>query len=274
MTGDQNSNEEVLMSVEGAVATLTFNRPSAFNALNYETSQKLNRMLEEISQRDEIHVVLLKGKGKAFSAGGDINMMQKIVTKGRAELNIQELLSNQARYHEGPYLLRNMPKITIAVVEGHAAGAGMSLALACDLRIASEKATFTTAFSGVGLDGDLGISWTLPRLVGESKAKELMLLQETVGADEAVRLNLVNRLFTSDQIDAEVTALARRLSTGPQLAYRYIKENINASHAEGFSDTLNREALSHAALCMSSDFFEGVSAYLEKRRPVFGKGFD
>ena len=273
MVTDVCGNEEVLVCVDGPVVTITLNRPEVFNALNFETSQQLTRALREVAADSDIHVVLLKGRGKAFSAGGDLVMMRDMIAGGRSALDVGELLTKQAMYHEAPALLHDLPKITIAVVDGYATGAGMSLALACDLRIASEKAAFATAFGGVGLDGDLGISWTLPRLVGESKAKELMLLGDNIDSQEAHRLGLVNRVIPSAQLEEETRLLAHRLASGPQLAYRYMKENIAASHTEGLRDTLSREALSHASLCASPDFFEGVTAFIEKRRPVFNRGF-
>jgi 2-(1,2-epoxy-1,2-dihydrophenyl)acetyl-CoA isomerase len=166
-------------------------------------------------------------------------------------------------------LLHQMPKPTIAMMRGPAAGAGLSLAAACDLRIASEDATFSTAFVKVGFPGDFGITWFLTRLVGTAKARELMYLSEKLDASEAMRIGLVNRVVASDQIEAVTMDIARRIGDGPRVANRYIKRNLDAAEAGGLADSLDLEAHHLTLTRMTDDHREAVSAFQEKRPPVF-----
>jgi len=266
------TEEHLLASYDGPVATLTLNRPELLNALSVPMVTAGISVLNEIAEREDIHVVLVTGAGRSFCAGGDIEAMKAAVDADRADFDMEANLVDQRLAHEFTRLLHDIPKITIAAINGYATGAGLAIALACDLRIAESSSGFGTAFTGVGLDGDLGISWTLTRLVGESKAKELMFFPAPFDVQKAQQLGLVNFVAESEDFSDEVRKLATRLAGGPQVAYRYIKQNINAAHQESLSQVLDREALTHVALGLSDDFYEGVTAFLEKRRPVFGQG--
>ena len=260
---------DLTVSVDGAIATLTLNRPKALNALSTEMAQLGVEALRRLSDDASIRAVIVTGAGRAFSAGGDVPKMQAL---HNGEADFRDVLSDQVTAHEFARLLHDMPKITLAAVNGPAFGAGLAIALAADLRIASSGALFGTAFASVGLDGDLGVSWSLAKLVGEAKAKELMLLPSQIDAEEARRIGLVNFVAEADAFEAETAKLAARLASGPANAMRFIKQNINAAHAERFADTLEREATSHISLMKDPDFREGVSAFLEKRKPKFGQG--
>lgn len=258
---------DLVSSVEGAVATLTLNRPEVLNALSTDMARAGIAALRRLCDDDAVRVVVVTGAGSAFSAGGDVGTMRAL-QEGRTAF--RETLRDQVLAHEFVRLLHDMPMITVAAVNGPAFGAGLSIALAADLRIASDAARFGTAFASVGLDGDLGISWSLAKLVGEAKAKELMLLPSQIDAAEALRLGLVNFVAYEASFAAETARLAARLASGPVNAMRFIKQNINAAHGERFADTLEREASSHVSLMNDPDFAEGVAAFLEKRKPRFG----
>ncbi|HEX2463480.1 MAG TPA: enoyl-CoA hydratase-related protein, partial [Thermoanaerobaculia bacterium] len=154
-------------------------------------------------------------------------------------------------------------------VNGHAVGAGLGIAMSCDLRLASENAKFGTAFAKVGFGGDYGTSWQLTRLVGQAKAKELFFLGDIIGADEAVRVGLVNRKLPADGFKSEALAIAKRIAHGPLVSYRYMKENVNLSLTQDFRTILDREAMTHLRCGMTEDHKEGVRAFMEKREPAF-----
>jgi 2-(1,2-epoxy-1,2-dihydrophenyl)acetyl-CoA isomerase len=168
-----------------------------------------------------------------------------------------------------PWLLYTIPKVTIAVVNGPAAGAGLGLAMSCDLRIASDQARFGTAYARVGYGGDYGTTWQLTRLVGQAKAKELFFLPDMITAAEAQQLNLVNRIFPHEKLWDEAIAIAERIASGPLMSYRYMKANINASTTVDFRTMLDREAETHVRCGETEDHKEGVRAFMEKRQPSF-----
>lgn len=181
------------------------------------------------------------------------------------EDNIDEL----RRAHSLPWLLHTCPKVVIAVVTGPAAGAGLGLALSCDLRLASEQARFGTAYARVGHGGDYGTTWQLTNLVGQAKAKELFFLPDMISAQEAQALGLVNRVFPHDRLMEEAMAIAERMASGPLVSYRYTKANINASTTVDFRTMLDREVETHLRCGQTDDHKEGVAAFVEKRPPVF-----
>ena len=166
-------------------------------------------------------------------------------------------------------LIHEIPKPTIAMVRGAAAGAGMSIALACDLRVVSENARIITAFAKVGLSGDFGGSWFLTQLVGPAKARELYLLADAVGADEALSLGIVNRVVLDEKLEEETMALAKRLAEGPGVTLGYMKKNLNAAISQPLSQCLDLEAMHHASTSLTEDHKEAAQAFVEKRKPVF-----
>jgi 2-(1,2-epoxy-1,2-dihydrophenyl)acetyl-CoA isomerase len=168
-----------------------------------------------------------------------------------------------------PWLLYTIPKVTIAVVNGPVAGAGLGLAMSCDLRVASDQARFGTAYARVGYGGDYGTTWQLTRLVGQAKAKELFFLPDLISADEAYRLNLVNRVVPHEKLWDEAMSVAERIASGPLISYRYMKANINMSVTTDFRTMLDREAETHIRCRQTEDHKEGVQAFMEKRSPQF-----
>ena len=184
-------------------------------------------------------------------------------------LTYEESIDSQRSDHEMPWLLHNIPKVTIAAVNGDAMGAGLGISLCCDLRLASEKAKFGTAFAKVGFGGDYGTTWQLTRLVGEAKAKEMFFLGDIVDAQEALRIGLANRVFSEEEFAAKVQEAAAQIAHGPQVSYRYMKENINLSANSDFKTILDREALTHLRCGQTEDHKEGVAAFMEKRQPNF-----
>jgi 2-(1,2-epoxy-1,2-dihydrophenyl)acetyl-CoA isomerase len=261
---------DLLAHVEDGVATITMNRPDRRNALSAAMLEALARVLEECETATDIATVLLTGSGGAFCAGGDV--------KGMAESHAgAQPLDIDTRIHRQRLSQRNtagrlyeMPKPTIAAIPGAAAGAGLSLALACDLRIAADSAVMTTAFAKVGFSGDYGGTYFLTRLVGTAKARELYYLSDRIEMPEAERLGLVNRTVPSANLMREATELAKRLAEGPRVAYRYMKENLNRAAGEAtMTDCLDLEATHHIHTGLTEDHREAAKAFVEKRTPKF-----
>jgi 2-(1,2-epoxy-1,2-dihydrophenyl)acetyl-CoA isomerase len=189
--------------------------------------------------------------------------------EARSGQGFEERLEGLRRMHQLPLLLRTLPKVVIAMVNGPAVGAGLGLALACDLRIAGRSARFGTGFAGVGYSGDFGGSWSLTRLVGTAKARELYFLGDMVEAAQALALGLVNRLVDDALLETETMALARRIARGPRIAYGYMKKNLFAAETEPLSAVLEMEAVHQARTAMTEDHLEAARAFVEKRPPSF-----
>lgn len=248
------------------VAVLTLNRPEKLNALSDEMMRSAIATLERCATDSEIGCVVVTGEGRAFCAGGDVSAM---AGPSRADLTLEQRVDRQRDIHRLPSLLYDLPKVTIAAVNGVAAGAGLGIALSCDLRIGSDRARFTTAFAKVGFGGDFGTTWKLARLVGEAKAKELFFLSEMVDANDAMRLGLVNRVCPHDTLAPEVHRIAQRIASGPLVSFRYMKQNIQLAMTSDYQTMLDREALTHLRCGQTEDHREGVAAFLEKREPKF-----
>src|SRR5262245_48020843 len=221
----------LLASVEDGVAVLTMNRPERRNALSPAMIEALARTLAAVEADDAVGCVVLTGAGGAFCAGGDVKGFAERAQGaegGEAPDPYDQRLLNQRRSHaQTSGRLWRMPKPTIAVLPGPAAGAGLSLALACDLRYAAEGTVLTTAFANVGLAGDFGGTWFLSRLVGTAKARELYYFSDRLRAEDAERMGVVNAVFAPERLEEEVLTRARKLAAGPRVAYRYMKENLN-----------------------------------------------
>jgi 2-(1,2-epoxy-1,2-dihydrophenyl)acetyl-CoA isomerase len=188
---------------------------------------------------------------------------------GGSAATLEDYVDRQREMHQLPWLLADIPKVTIAAVGGAAVGAGLGIALSCDLCFASDRARFGTAFAKVGFGGDFGTTWQLTRRVGPAKAKELFFLADLIPADEALRLGLANRVFPADTFATEVRAIARRIAHGPLVSYRYMKQNVELSLTSDFRTLLDREAITHLRCGQTADHREGVAAFLEKREPRF-----
>lgn len=257
--------EEVLKTeVLDKVALLTFNRPDKMNALSRELIFKSIEVLTEWSADSNIGAIVVTGAGRAFSAGGDISNMA--VTPDQS---LEERIDSLRHAHNLSWLLHTIPKVTIAAANGFAMGAGLGVCLACDLRYASSKAKFGTAFDRVGYSGDFGTSWLLTRYAGAPKAKEMLLLGDVVSADEAERMGLINRVFDHEELIQSVMEIANRIARGPLTSFRYMKSNVNMAMTADFRSMLDREAETQSRCGMTEDHKEGVRAFLEKREPKF-----
>jgi 2-(1,2-epoxy-1,2-dihydrophenyl)acetyl-CoA isomerase len=255
----------LLESRDGSIVTLAMNRPERLNALDNHLATALNEALARISIDHTVHVVILTGAGRGFCAGGDL----AVIGKGRATSNDTELAPILRSGMQAVLKIRTMPQPVIAAVNGPAAGAGMNLALAADIRIAVEEAVFGQNFAKVGMFPDYGGTYFLPQLVGPSKAAELFYTGEMVDARTALNLGIVNYVFASDRFPAEVQSLAAKIATGPQMAIRAVKQAIFAREREALVAALEAE-VEHQLQCFHShDCMEGIRAFLEKRPPSF-----
>jgi 2-(1,2-epoxy-1,2-dihydrophenyl)acetyl-CoA isomerase len=259
------SETVILTEVRDRVATLTLHRPEKLNAVNLQLLVESAEVLKKWSRDPAIGAIIVTGSGRAFCAGGDVSMMAREDDSSTLEQKIDGLREMQ----EISWLLYSSPKVTIASVNGFAMGAGLGIALACDLRIASSAAKFGTAYAKVGYGGDFGTTWLLTHYAGAPKAKELFFLAENIDAIEAQRIGLVNRVVEPDKLNAEVTDIATRIANGPLTSYRYMKANVNLAATVDFQAMLDREAETHLRCGMTEDHREGVAAFLEKRAPKF-----
>jgi 2-(1,2-epoxy-1,2-dihydrophenyl)acetyl-CoA isomerase len=256
----------LLESVEDGVLTLTMNRPDRLNALTGEMLQGLYDSITRAAADPAIGVIVLTGAGRGFCAGGDVKAMAD-----RAERadTYDDRVQGLRRRMDAARLLHDTAKPTIAMLRGPVAGAGLSLALACDMRIASDTAKLTTAFAKVALSGDFGGSWFLTRLVGPSKARELYLTSPILSAPEALALGLVNRVVADAELEAETRRLASSLARGPRVTLGYIKQNMNLAEHAGLGEVMDAEALRHTRCAQTEDHREAAAAFVEKRAPVF-----
>ena len=260
-------SDEFLVSVEAGIAVLTLNRPERLNALTRAMLSGLREHLAALAEDVSVGCVVLTGAGRAFCSGGDVRV--QAAAAGNSEQSPEQRTDALRASMEASRLLHDMPKPTIAMVNGVAAGAGMSLALACDLRIAGESARMTTAFAKVGLSGDYGGTYFLTQLVGPSKARELYLTAEVLDSARLLDLGLVTRVVPDAALTAETMALAGRLANGPRIAYRYIKRNLNVAEAGDLSKSLDSEAFGMLRCRETADHAEAARAFVEKRAPVF-----
>jgi 2-(1,2-epoxy-1,2-dihydrophenyl)acetyl-CoA isomerase len=260
-------SEDLLEVVKDGVAVLTMNRPDRLNALSGPMLEAMLEALPRLAESPDVGVVVLTGAGRAFCAGGDV----KAMAEGREATgtSLEEKAHGLRTRMETSRWLHEMPKPTIGMVRGAAAGAGLSLAMACDLRIAGDSARFATAFARVGYSGDFGGSYYLTQLVGSAKARELYYTADILDAAEALRLGLVNRVVAEARLEEETMALASRLARGPRIAYRYMKRNFNAAESGSLKDLLDLEAWHHTRCGLTEDHREAARAFVEKREPVF-----
>ncbi|MGH3980810.1 MAG: enoyl-CoA hydratase-related protein [Pseudonocardiaceae bacterium] len=249
----------------GAVRTLTLNRPEAFNSLTGELKRALLAEVQRAASDDGVRAVVLTGAGTAFCAGQDLREHVALLDAGDPE----PLRTVAEHYNPLVAALATLPKPTVAAVNGMAAGAGASLAYACDLRVAARSARFLMAFANVGLTVDSGASWTLPRLVGYGRAMEMLLLAEPVDADRALEIGMVTRVVPEGEALAAAQQLAGLLATGPTTAYAKIKESVAAAATADLPEALAVEAGTQAEAGATADHREGVAAFMAKRAPEF-----
>jgi 2-(1,2-epoxy-1,2-dihydrophenyl)acetyl-CoA isomerase len=254
--------EGLRVEVDGPVATLTLDRPEALNALTVPVKVALREALESLDRDHAVRVVILTGAGRAFCAGQDLAEREQ-PDAAPLEVEVRE------RYNPIIRAIRSMGQPVIAAVNGVAAGAGASLALACDLRIAAEEARFVLAFGRIGLVPDSGATWFLPRLVGSAKAAELALIGEGVDAAEALRLGLVSAVVPADRLMDEARALAARIAAGAPLALALTKAALQRAMTIDLDEALEGEAKLQGIAGASADHAEGLAAFREKRPPRF-----
>ena len=258
----------LLVEREGAVATLTLNRPRALNALDLELTRALRESVFTVEHDAEVRCVVIRG-GEHFMAGGDLKWFQETVNATPPARVRAEFESFIHQVHAVIVSLRRMPKPVLASVRGAAAGFGMSLVMACDLALAADNAYFTLAYTGIGVSPDGGSTFSLPRLVGSRRALEIALLGERLDAATAERLGLVNRVVPAAALDTETAKLAARLAAGPTAVYGRTKALLNAAPHSTLEAQLQREAESFAQSASEPDFREGLAAFIDKRKPRF-----
>src|SRR5215467_6663804 len=250
---------------QDGVAVLVMNRPDRLNALNNELATALNDSLGRIAKDESVRVVVVTGAGRAFCAGGDLGL----IGKGRASGDTQALGPLLRAGMQAVLTMRIMPQPVIAAINGAAAGAGMNIALAADIRIAAEEATFGQNFAKVGLFPDYGGTFFLPQLVGPSKAAELFYTGDMIDAKTALRLGLVNRVVPGAKLELEVKSYAARLAAGPPLAMRAVKQTLFGAEKEALKRALEAEVVQQMRCFASEDSLEGIHAFFEKRAPDF-----
>jgi 2-(1,2-epoxy-1,2-dihydrophenyl)acetyl-CoA isomerase len=255
---------DLIETVENGIATLTLNRPERLNALSMDIRTGLLEALERLGHDSSVGCIVLTGAGRAFCAGGDVKSMGERAAAGFEARAAGIQFSNRI-----PRLMRTLPKTIIAMVNGVAVGAGLSMALACDLRVAGRSARFGTGFLKIGLSGDWGGTWTLTRLVGTAKARELYLLGDMISADEALSNGMVNRVADDAELLSTTMAMARRIADLPQIAVGHTKRNLHAAETGNFQSVLDMEAFNQARCSQTEDHREAVKAFAEKRKPVF-----
>lgn len=255
---------DLIESIEGGVATLTLNRPDSLNALSDPMIEALLCALDRLGRDPKVGAIVLAASGRAFCAGGDVKAM------GSPDPRTQQQKLDWVRWgHRVPLAIASCPKVTIASIQGAAMGAGLGMALCCDFRIVARSARFGLAFVKIGLSTDFGVSWQLPRIVGEARARELMLTGDIFDAATADAMGLATRLVDDDALAQETLAWASRFATGPVLAQAGIKRNLLASQSRGFAELLEYEAVQQIHAIGTQDHKEAVKAFLERRAPVF-----
>lgn len=271
MTITNTGTDHLLAALDGGVLTLTMNRPEARNAMSGEMNAALGAALAEAELDPEVRCIVLTGAGKGFCAGGDVKGMNARNTGEERQTTIDEAIHTQRLNQRATAgKLYTIPKPTLAALPGAAAGAGLSLALACDMRIMSRNAIMTTAFARVGFSGDYGGTFFLSQLVGQAKARQLYFLSERVSADEAQALGLANWVCEPEELVDKTLEIAKRLASGPSVAYRYMKENLNRAMSSGdVFDCMDLEATHHVHCAQTEDHRNATKAFVEKREPVF-----
>jgi 2-(1,2-epoxy-1,2-dihydrophenyl)acetyl-CoA isomerase len=256
---------DLIETIENGIATLTFNRPERLNALSTPIMQGLLDGLPRLAGDPAVKVVILTGAGRAFCAGGDVKSM----AEGGEQRSAAEAAAHLRSRMEVPRILHELPKPTIAMINGPAAGAGLALALACDLRIAGTSARLVTAFVKVGFSGDFGGSYFLTRLVGTARARELYFTGRPVAADEALTLGLANRVVPDEELATVTMELARSLADGPSIALSLMKRNPNCAESGDLAELLDMEAAHQVQTGRTEDHREAAKAFVEKRAPIF-----
>ncbi len=270
----ETGTDQLKCEVENGVATITLNRPDKRNALSNELTPALRQMLLTVEAEPSVRCVVITGAGRAFCSGGDVSGMggggSSPANADGPRPSLEDAVRKLQIGQETLTLrLFDLAKPTIAALPGAAAGAGMSIALACDLRIAAQSAFITSAFANIGLSGDYGGSWLLTQLVGVARAKELYFTSRRVGAEEGLALGIFNEVVADDQLMARTQALAESIAAGPPIALRYMKENLNRAVGTDMRSALALEADRMVRCTRTEDHREAVQAFIGKRKPTF-----
>jgi enoyl-CoA hydratase/carnithine racemase len=259
---------ELLCEIRGRVALITLNRPEARNALSDRLTPALRRMIKQCGDDPKVGALLITGAGNAFCAGGDVKGMGSNAAKAETTLE-QRVAELRVKQRTLTGALVAVRKPTIAALPGPAAGAGLALALACDIRIAAESAIMATGYIRIGLTGDYGIAWLLTRLVGTSRARELMFLSERIDARRCETLGLVNRVVPDVELAEAAFVLAKSLADGPSIALAYMKDNLDHAVTSDFLQSMDQEADHMVRAARTTDHKEAVRAFIDKRKPEF-----
>ena len=261
--------QDLLESTADGITTLTMNRPQARNAFTRDMIEALAEALPRLAANPAVRLVVLTGAGEAFCAGGDVKGFARSAAGAPALMSFDQKVTDLRARMEVSRWLHEMPKPTLAVIPGAAAGAGLSLALACDLRIASDDAKLTTAFSKIGLSGDFGGSYFLNHLVGAAKAREMYFTGEVLRGSEAQKIGLVNRAVPAAQLAAAASAWAAELAALPTVALGYMKRNLNTGLRGSLGDVLDAEAIHMVRTFETDDHKGAAAAFVDKRAPHF-----
>jgi enoyl-CoA hydratase/carnithine racemase len=270
VTIDTGTNE-LLCVIRDRVAVITLNRPDARNSLSDHLTPALRTMIRACGENPDVGVLLITGAGTAFCSGGNVKGMGAHRDKKKLDMSYDEKVADlQERQRLLTGALISVRKPTIAALPGPAVGAGLAIAMACDIRIAAASAFVSTGYLRVALSGDYGTAWLLTRLVGTARARELMFTAEKVDAEKCERIGLVNRVVADDKLQQEAFALAKSMAEGPTLALRYMKDNLDEAVLFDFATARDHEAERLVRLTITADHREAVQAFIEKRKAVFG----
>ncbi|MCC8978850.1 enoyl-CoA hydratase [Bradyrhizobium acaciae] len=266
----ETGTDELLCVMRDRVAVITLNRPDARNSLSDTLTPALRTMIRTCGENPEVGVLLVTGAGKAFCAGGNVKGMGANRDPKKLEMSYEDKVADlQERQRLLTGALASVRKPTIAALPGPAVGAGLAIAMACDIRIAAQSAFISTGYLRVALSGDYGMAWLLTRLVGTSRARELMFTSEKVDAARCEQIGLVNRVVPDEVLQDEAFALAKSIAEGPTLALRYMKDNLDEALQFDFATARDHEAERLIRLTTTADHREAVQAFVEKRKPVF-----
>lgn len=258
-------SDTVLLDVTGGVATITLNRPDSMNSLTVEAKVALNEAVAAVATDDRVRALVLTGTGRAFCVGQDLREHAALLEAG----DPAPLSTVSQHYNPLVTALSQLPFPTIAALNGTAAGAGLGIACALDVRIGAVGSRYTTAFAGIGLTADSGLSWTLPRLVGAGRAQALLLLAEPFTAEQALDMGLLSMVVPPESVLAVASELARKLAAGPTAAYACIKESVRFAAGSTFVDALGKEDELQTRAGRTADHAAAVRAFLAKQPPVF-----
>lgn len=264
----ESDSSQLLCELRERVFTITFNRPDARNALSAELTVNFRRAVTWAASASEVGAIVITGAGKAFCAGGDVKRMAGSSSKP-APSQQSQFQEMRNRHHETAGALRKMRKPTIAALPGAAAGAGLAIALACDMRVGAQSAFVSTGYIGIGLPGDYGVAWLLTRTIGPAKAREYMLTNERINSAKAESLGLFNRVVEDAELQGAAFELAKGLANGPQVAIGYIKDNLDEALDIDHASAIDREADRLLKARSTIDHKEAAKAFSEKRKPVF-----